>query len=110
MQIRISTDHSVARDEAMVAEVTRVVTHALQRLSDRITRVEVHLDDENGPKKGANDKRCRLEARLSGHQPVVVTHHADTMEQAAHGAAENLVRVIDRTLGRIAHSGEPRRG
>ena len=109
MEIRISTDHSVAGDEATAAEVTHVVEHALHRFGERITRVEVHLDDENGPKEGANDKRCMLEARLAGHQPIVVTHHGDTILLAVHGAADNLVRVIERTLGRIAHSAEPRR-
>ena len=36
-------------------------------------RVEVHLSDENGKKQGEADKRCKLEARLSGLAPVGVT-------------------------------------
>ena len=103
VQIQINTDHNIEGNEAMAAEVTRVVAHALERYSDRITRVEVHLDDENGPKDGTNDQRCMLEARLGGLQPIAVTHHADTLALAVHGAAENLVRVIDSTLARIAH-------
>ncbi len=88
MQIQINTDHNIAGHEAMAAEVTRVVDHVLERFKERITRVEVHLDDENGPKGGLNDKRCMLEARLEGRQPIAVTHHAGTITQAVHGAAD----------------------
>jgi Sigma 54 modulation protein / S30EA ribosomal protein len=108
VQIQINTDHNIEGHEAMAAEVTRVVADALQRFSGRITRVEVHLDDANGAKGGLNDKRCMLEARLEGRQPIAVTHHADTITQAVHGAAENLVRVIESTLARAAHSTESR--
>lgn len=104
MQIQINTDHHIDGNEAVAAEVTRVVTDALQRFSGRITRVEVHLDDENGAKGGPNDKRCMLEARLEGRQPIAVTHQAATITQAVHGAAENLVRVIESTLGRTANA------
>jgi Sigma 54 modulation protein / S30EA ribosomal protein len=87
----------------MAAEVTGVVVGALQRFGDRITRVEVHLGDENGPKHGQNEKRCMMEARLKGRRPIAVTHHATTLEQAVHGAADNLIRAIASTLGRAAH-------
>jgi hypothetical protein len=42
-----------------------------------------------------------LEARLEGRQPVAVTEHAETMEQAVHGAAHKLVHLLDSTLGRL---------
>lgn len=102
MQIQVNTGHNITGNEALAADVTRVVTDALQRFSGRITRVEAHLDDENGAKGGGNDKRCMLEARLKGRQPITVTNHADTITQAVHGATENLVRVIESTLGRSA--------
>lgn len=35
-----------------------------------ISRVEVHLSDEDGKKGGQNDKRCMMEARLDGRQPA----------------------------------------
>jgi Sigma 54 modulation protein / S30EA ribosomal protein len=104
MQVQINTDHNIAGREAMAAEVTDVVVGALQRFGDRITRVEVHLGDENGPKGGENEKRCMMEARLTGRKPIAVTHHAATIQQAVHGAADNLIRVIESTLGRAAHS------
>jgi hypothetical protein len=104
MQVQINTDRNIEGREAMAAEVTDVVVGALQRFGDRITRVEVHLSDENGPKSGQNEKRCMMEARLSGRQPVAVTHRATTIAQAVHGAADNLISVIESTLGRAADS------
>jgi hypothetical protein len=100
MQILIRTDHNIEGREAMVAETTAFVTHALRHFSERITRLEVHLADENGPKGGDDDIRCTLEARLEGRQPIAVTHHAGTILLAVHGAANSLVALIESTLGR----------
>jgi ribosome-associated translation inhibitor RaiA len=101
MQIQINTDHTIAGHEALAAEVRGIVESALSRFSDHITRVQVHLSDENGDKSGQNDKRCMMEARLEGHQPIAVTHEAATVDQAVDGAADKLARLIESTLGRL---------
>lgn len=44
--------------------------------------------------------RCMLEARIEGRPPIAVTHHADTIQLAVDGAANNLVALIESTLGR----------
>jgi ribosome-associated translation inhibitor RaiA len=108
MQIQINTDHNIEGHEVFSNHVSGIIETALNRVSDHITRVEVHLTDENGDKGGANDKRCMLEARLEGRQPVAVTHQAATLEQAVDGAADKLVRLIESTLGR-RHDRESRR-
>ena len=77
MQIQINTDHNIEGHEALTAHVSDLVESALSQFSDHITRVEVHLSDENSDKKhGNDDMRCMMEARLEGHQQVAVTHHA----------------------------------
>lgn len=100
MQIQINTGHNIEGHEALSAHVSDLVKNALGRLSNHITRVEVHLTDENGDKSGPNDKRCVMEARLEGRQPVAVTQQATTLDQAADGAAHKLARLIESTLGR----------
>jgi hypothetical protein len=66
--------------------------------------VEVHLSDENSDKKsGAEDIRCLLEARLVGLQPISLRHRAATVMQAVEGAAEQMERSLDSTLGRLGH-------
>jgi ribosome-associated translation inhibitor RaiA len=82
--------------------VEAVVRDALDRFSAKITRVEVHLSDQNSDKKfGAEDKRCLLEARLAGLQPISASYQAATLEQAVEGAVEKLKRSLDSTLGRL---------
>jgi ribosome-associated translation inhibitor RaiA len=106
MQIQINTDHNIHGYESAAASVRATVEEALRRLSSHITRVEVHLGDENAGKRGGDDKRCMMEARLEGHPPVAVTHHAATLAQAIDGAAEKLVHRLDHTLGRLhSHRG-----
>ena len=100
MQILISTDHNIEGSEARAAEIIDVLTAALARFSKNITRVEVHLADENGPKSGQDDIRCTLEARIEGRQPIAASHNADTIQHAVNGAADSLVSLIERTLGR----------
>jgi len=101
MKIQINTDVHIAGTEELAAEVSATVEQALDRFSEHITRVEVHLSDENGGKSGHRDQRCMLEARLEGRQPVAVTDHAATLEQAVNGAAHKLARLLDSTLGRL---------
>jgi ribosome-associated translation inhibitor RaiA len=103
MQVQIHTDHHIEGTEAMGKWVSSAVTEALARFSAQISRVEVHLSDENGGKKTSpENKQCLLEARLEGHQPLAVKHHAGNLNQALDGAADKLVRLIENTLGRTA--------
>ena len=105
MQIQINTDHNIKGHEALAAQVRGVVESALIRMSDHVTRVEVHLSDESshksGEKSSQNNKRCMMEARLEGLQPIAVTHQAATLDQAVDGAAGKLARLIESTLGRL---------
>ncbi len=102
MQIQINTDHNIEGHEALAHQVSGVVESSLSKVSDHITRVEVHLSDENSDKKGGNDDiRCMIEARLEGRQPISVTHQAMTLDEAVDGAADKLIRMIESTLGRL---------
>lgn len=102
MKIQVNTDTHIEGREALASQVNATVEHALQRFQSQITRVEVHLSDQNGGKSGQIDKRCVMEARLEGRQPIAATDEAPTMEQAVRGAADKLSRLIDSQLGRAA--------
>jgi len=101
MQVQINMGHNIQGHEALVARFTDVLERALERFSDRITLVEAHLSDENGRKGGPDDKRCMIEARLEGYQPLAVTEHAAALDKALDGAAKKLVALIEHTLGRL---------
>ena len=102
MQIQINTGHNIEGHEALAAEIRDVVESALSRFSHHITRLEVHLSDENSDKKVGHDAmRCMMEARLKGRQPIAVTHQAATLDQAVDGAGDKLARLIEHTLARL---------
>jgi len=103
MLILVNTDGNISGREAMADGVKRVVTSALGHLSEHITRVEVHLSDEDGKKHGQDDVRCMLEARVEGRQPMAVTHHASSLSEAVDGAAELLRRALDTAFARVEH-------
>lgn len=102
MQVLLNTDHPAGDFDTLSTHVTAVVDEALIHHRDRITRVEVHLGDENGTKTSPGDKRCMMEARFDGRLPIAVTQHADTVESAVHGAARSLAKAIEGVLGRAA--------
>lgn len=101
MQIQVNTNSAIEGTEGLAEHVRGMVEVALDRFADRISRVELHLGDENGGKSGQDDKRCMIEARLEGRQPTAVTHHAATLDLAASGAIEKLKRVLTSTLERL---------
>jgi ribosome-associated translation inhibitor RaiA len=103
MQVRVTTDNNITGNDRLTGQVEDIVNDVLDRFRDRITRVEVFLGDENSrAKSGQNDKRCTMEARLAGLQPVAVTEQAESLDQAMRGAAEKLEKTLDRTLGRLS--------
>jgi hypothetical protein len=68
--------------------------------------VVVHVCDVNAARAGGDDKRCLMEARLAGRQPVAVSHEAPTQDEAVGGAADKMKRSLDSTLGRLGgHKG-----
>jgi ribosome-associated translation inhibitor RaiA len=101
MKIQINTDNHITGREALANEAEATVASALSHLAEHITRVEVHLSDENGKKIGGRDKRCMMEARLEGHQPIAVTDEADSLDEALAGAADKLKRSLEYTLSRL---------
>ncbi|MFY9907547.1 MAG: HPF/RaiA family ribosome-associated protein [Terriglobales bacterium] len=101
VQIQINTDHTIEGHEALADQIRGIVENALSRMSDQITRVEVHLTDESGPKSRENNKRCMMEARLEGRQPIAAIDEAATLDLAVNGAADKLARLIEHTLGKL---------
>ncbi len=101
MIIQINTDSNIEAHGELTQMINTDVADSLERFGDQITRVEVHLSDENSEKKlGAEDKRCLIEARIAGLQPLAVSDEAATFEQAVNGAVEKLMHSIESTIGK----------
>jgi len=99
--VQVHTDPNIESSVELTRRVEALVSGAVGRVADRISRVQVHLGDENGDKGGSNDKRCMIEARLDGRPPIAVTHQAGTLEEAMDGAATKLERTINNTIDRL---------
>lgn len=101
MKIQINTDNQITGREALSEKAEAIITSTLGRFVKQVTRVEVHLSDENGKKTGGRDKRCMMEARLEGLQPIAVTDDSDSLDGAITGAADKLKSSLERTIGRL---------
>jgi len=104
MLVQVHTDNHIHGDERLHEFVQTQLTGSLERFGDQVIRVEAFLADENSSEKqGDNDKRCTIEARLAGLQPVAVHHRGATLEQAIDGAIEKLENTLDHTIDRVGH-------
>jgi ribosome-associated translation inhibitor RaiA len=101
MKIQFNTDNNIIGSEAMSHPIVAALTEGLSRFSKYITRVEVHLSDEDGLKDGQHDKRCLLEVRLKGRQPIIVSNLANSQDEAVNGAIDKLKTSLDTILGRV---------
>ena len=101
MQIQVNTDKHIEGSTELTLQVEAVVEGSLSRFGDRVTRVEVYLSDENSSQKGGGtDKRCRMEARLAGLQPITVTADGPSLDHVLNGAADKLEKTLTRNLDR----------
>ncbi len=103
MQIQINTDMNIDATDELVRRIDAELESALSRFSDQITRIEVHIGDENAGRSDGADKRCMLEARPAGQPPVVVTHHANSVAEACSGAVQKLEKLLESKYGKSGH-------
>ncbi|AHF66118.1 ribosomal subunit interface protein [Pseudomonas cichorii] len=101
MQIQVNSDNHIESSIRLEEWVRTTIESTLERYDEYVTRVEVHLSDENGEKPGPHDIRCQIEARPKGHQPISVTQKADTVDQAVDGAAAKLDHALEHLLGKL---------
>ncbi|MGZ5247320.1 MAG: HPF/RaiA family ribosome-associated protein [Flavitalea sp.] len=98
MMIQLNTDNNITGREELQASVESRIKETLGRFDDHITRIEVHFKDENGQKKGTDDIRCALEARLENKEPITVSNNADSVELALNGAINKMKKVLDSAI------------
>lgn len=101
MIIQFNTDHNLKGSEKVISFLKELITKQLSRYEDHITRLEVHLSNENGPKEGPNKIRCLIEARVQRRQPVAFTNNANNYQQAVTGAIEKLIGTLDKMADKL---------
>ncbi len=101
IQVQVNTGHNIHGSEKMNLYIEDTVNATLGRFGRHITRVEIHLSDDNAGKSNGDDKRCLLEARPAGHQPLVVTHVGATLDEAVDGAVDMMEKLLDSTFAKL---------
>ena len=100
MQIQVHTDDHIQGGESLLRWAQEETASRLARFREQVTRVEVFFSDVDGSKSGAADKRCVIEARPAGRQPVAVRAEAAKVPDAFAAAADKLVRALGGDLDR----------
>jgi predicted component of type VI protein secretion system len=101
--VQISTDNQIKSDAESNARLEERVRAKLRRFEQRLTHVEIHVEDVNGHKGGDADKRVSLEARATGHAPVAVHAEAARVDNAVTLAADKAVRALAHALDKRGH-------
>lgn len=101
MQIQVNTDNTIQGDERLIEVSEAAVATDLGHFADKLTRVEVHLKDQNADKHGPHHIRCTMEARPRGLRPISAHHDAADIPAALKGAAKNLRHRLDSEFGKL---------
>ncbi|AFM04551.1 Sigma 54 modulation protein / S30EA ribosomal protein [Bernardetia litoralis DSM 6794] len=101
MKVQFNTDKTIDGDARLENFFSDLISKKLDRYDSHITRVEVHVSDENGKKEAPNDIKCVLEARFEGKQPVVVSAQEDTIEKAVSEAIDKMKAALETVLGKL---------
>lgn len=101
MQVQVNTSNGIENKETLERWADEYLNETLARFKQEITRIEVQLSDETSIRKGAAGKRCMMEARLNGHEPLAVNHHGETQDLAFRGATQKLIHLLEHTLGKL---------
>ncbi|HEV2080181.1 MAG TPA: HPF/RaiA family ribosome-associated protein [Allosphingosinicella sp.] len=101
MFIQINTDNQIHSGADVNERLEGRVRDKLKRFEERLTRVEVHISDVDGPRGGGDDKRASVEARPTGLAPVAAVADANSVDAAVSSAATKVARVLDHTFGKL---------
>jgi hypothetical protein len=101
MQVLFKTDNRIKGDEAFIRSVEIDVLDALGRFAPQVTRVEIYVTDENGPKVRDNDIRVSAVATVAGQAPVAVHAQADQIEAGVAIVTGKLTSALETVFGRL---------
>lgn len=101
MIIQLNTDKNIEGTAGLEAFVSEKVSSGLKHFVENITRIEVHLSDQNGDKGGQDDIQCKIEARLEGIQPVIVNSKNESKEKALGEAIDKMKAKLGTVMGKI---------
>lgn len=104
MKIQLNTDKNITGTESLERIVSEKINHELKYFADKITRIEVHLSDQNALKGGPDDILCKIEARVKGLQPMMVSSKNGSKEKAVAAAVDKIKAILSTALGKMKNN------
>jgi ribosome-associated translation inhibitor RaiA len=101
MIVQLNTDKNIQGTAGLETFVSDKIGNGLKHFVENITRIEVHLSDQNADKGGSDDIQCKIEARLEGIQPVIVVGKSGTKEQALDDAVDKMKAKLGTVMGKM---------
>jgi len=101
MIVQLNTDKNIEGTAGLETFVSEKVNSGLKHFVENITRIEVHLSEQNADKGGSEDIHCKIEARLEGIQPVIVVGKSGTKEKALDDAVDKMKAKLGTVMGKI---------
>lgn len=101
MTIQINAGDHVENNERATEYFTELVMKDLDHYAEYLTRVEVHFADINGAKSGPQDKKCTIEARMRGRDPLAVTAQDEKIEKAFNSALGKVKASMRTIVGKM---------
>jgi len=101
MKIQFNTDKNIEGTEMLKTFVSEKINSGLKHFVDKITRIEVHLSDQNADKGGTDDIQCKIEARVESIQPVMVVSKSESKEIALSDAVDKMKARLGTIIGKM---------
>ncbi len=105
MQVQVHAGDNVQGGESLAQWVQEEVQTKLSRFREVVTRVEVYLTDVDALRNGGKGKRCVMETRTAGRQPLAVNAEAEKVADAFNAALEKLHRTLETDLAKARDKG-----
>jgi hypothetical protein len=102
MKVQVNASNDVHNKDSLESWADDYLNERLARFGQDLTSIEVQLTDENHATRGGDaDKRCMMEARISGRAPVAVTAFGPDQNLAFRAAGEKLEHALDHAFGKL---------
>ena len=101
MKIQVNTDKNIEGTEMLETFVSEKIRSGLKHFVDKITRIEVHLSDQNADKGGIEDIQCKIEARVEDLQAVMVVSKSSSIEKALNDAVDKMKATLGTIVGKM---------
>ncbi len=99
MQFQFNSDNRVDAGAATASNLETLVRQKLGHVTEHLSRVEVHVGDVNGPRRG-DRITCAVELRPNGMEPISARDEASNVEVAVASATDKALTAFNRQIGR----------